>query len=153
MSRGDLGEHYADALSYAVSLANRPAFSRYRIHGALMSHDLILDVQRERGQDQARRLAWGLVDRAVERVRMHPPDLWRLEVPDRIRRYRHDADARPWPGRTGRADRRALEAVYLTALLARSTRFHLAARTWGLRSGCRQWPSTGRHAVCGGRAT
>lgn len=57
MSRGDLGEHYADALSYAVSLANRPAFSRYRIHGALMSHDLILDVQRERGQDQARRLA------------------------------------------------------------------------------------------------
>ena len=135
MTRGDLGEHYADALSYAVALANRPAFSRHNIYAALLSHDLILEVQRQKGRGRADTVARGLVDRAVERVQMHPPDLWRFEVPDRIRRYRHRADARAWPGRTGRADRRALEAVYLTALLARSTRFHLAASTWGLRAG------------------
>lgn len=135
MSRGDLGEHYADALSYAVALANRPAFSRHQIHGALMRHDLILDVQRHRGRRHADKLAWGLVDRAVQRVQMHPPELWRFEVPDRLRRYRTRADDRLWPGRTGCADRRALEAAYLTGFLARSTTFHLAARTWGLRAG------------------
>jgi hypothetical protein len=135
MSRGDLGELCEEALGYGVALANRPAFTRHQIHSALMRHELVLDVQRKRGLRHADKLAWGIVDRAVERVKMHPPELWRFEVPDRLRRYRNRADARPWPGRTGCADRRALEAAYLTGFLARSTTFHLAARTWGLRAG------------------
>jgi len=81
------------------------------------------------------RLAKRVTKAALDRAEAHPSELWRYEVPHRVVKYRCYADARPWPGRSGARDRRALEAAYLTALMARSTTFGLAARTWGERAG------------------
>jgi hypothetical protein len=131
VSRGDPGEHYADALSYGLSLANRPAFTSYMIHAALMRDEVVLDYQRERGAERAAAFAWSIVDKAIERTVEHPVGVWKDEVPRRIERYRATADA----AGLSPTDRRVAEGLYLTAFLTRSTTFHLAARTCALRVG------------------
>ena len=131
MSRGDPGDRYADALSFALSLANRPAFDRHRMHRALMGDEIVLEFQRQRGPERASAFAWTIVDKAIERTIEHPVGVWKSEVPQRIMRYRAAADL----AGLSLTDRRVAEGLYLTAFLARSTTFHLAARTCALRVG------------------
>jgi hypothetical protein len=131
----DLGARYADAMGYALRLANKPAYDRFRIHDALLRDDLLIEMQRLRGASNASRMAYKLADRALAQVELKPPQLARYEVPARIERYRRGADARRWIGRTGPSDRRVLEAAYLTGFICRSMKFGLSVRTWGLRSG------------------
>jgi hypothetical protein len=131
----DLGDRYADAMGYALRLANKRAYDRFRIHDALLRDDLLVEVQQLHGASHASEMAYRLADRALAQAELKPPELARYEVPARIERYRRGADARRWVGRTGPTDRRVLEAAYLTGFICRSMKFGLSVRTWGLRAG------------------
>lgn len=126
---------YRDALSYALKLANKPAYGRHRIHDALMRHPFVLEEQGRRGLGRADALAWRITRHAADRVAVHGPETARFEIASRIYRYRQQAEELTWGGRTGPTDRRVLEAVYLSAFISRSARIGLASRTCGLRAG------------------
>ena len=132
---------FSELQSYALKLANRrdaagnAPYTERMIADALMKDDNLLRCQARIGGGKANDLARRVASQAIKRTKTHPVEGWRSEVPARIARYRELADDTPWPGRTGPTDRRVLEGAYLSALFARSDRFRLSARTWGLRVG------------------
>jgi hypothetical protein len=130
-----VNDTYRDAAAYAMRLANKSAYDRFRIRDALLRHGYVLGVQERYGIGRALKLATKIADKALAHVEVVPPELVRFQAPKRIIRYRRAADARPWRGRTGAVDRRCLEAAFLSGLISRSTKFGLSARTWGLRAG------------------
>lgn len=127
-------DHRQEVGAYAARLAHR-GYSASMIERALLRYPPILDVQARRGASKARdearrRAAW-----AVRFVKENPADEYRSRIPARIVAYREAADAHRWVGRTGPTDRRVLEAFFLSATFAMSTKFRFAARTIGTRTG------------------
>lgn len=120
--------------SYALRLANL-GYDAPMIERTLLQHPAILDVQAKRGGARAKGAAQRKAAWAVEYAAQNPVSEWRSRIPARIVGYREAADDRPWTGRTGPTDRRVLEAFYLTATFANSTKFRFAARTIGGRTG------------------
>jgi len=113
---------------YAAKMAD-VGFSVGQIEEALLRHSAFHEVQGRRGTATARRRARDKAAWAVRFVAEHPRDEWCSRVLASIVTYRETADAYPWPGRTGPTDRRVLEAFYLSATFAKSTKFRFAVRT------------------------
>jgi hypothetical protein len=121
--------------SRALHLANKAGYDADMIARALLREDEMIEEQRRRGPGAASQRATAIATWACSRVATHPKDEYKARVLTRIVEYRAQADSIPWSGRSGPCDRRVLEAFFMAASYAASTKFRYAARTIGSRAG------------------
>lgn len=124
----------ADLGGYALKLANRGT-SAEDIETRLMQEPGVQRLQEEGGEFKARSTARGVAKWAVEQVAVHPASDVRKDAPLKAVQYRDAADALPWPGHYGPADRKALEAFYVAAEHCTSLLIGMSVRDLGIRSG------------------